>query len=153
MDTVWPTIGQIDETRAVEILMQFPVMALNRTALHKDPNTLTEAQIQRMIRFWGSTEWRGDIYEEVPTLFGPVETKIHRTTGKRLGRLFKRRLEQVFPHVTTPLVMTNSRNAPLYCLMFAGHNSTGAKLVREIFQRFAKLGREAFGAKGCLCGR
>ena len=141
MDTEWSTIEQIAETRALEIFMNFPAMALNRTVLPNDPNALTEAQIERMNRFWGSTEWRGDIYEKVPTLFGPVEMKFHRTTGQRLGRLFKKRLEEVFSHVTDPLVMTNSKNAPLYCLIFAGHNSTGAKIVREIFQRYEQLGR------------
>jgi len=141
MDIEWSTIEQISETRAIEIFMNFPVMALNRTVLPNDPNALTEAQIERMNRFWGSTKWRGDIYEQVPTLFGPVEMKIRRTTGQRLGRLFKKRLEEVFPHVTAPLVMTNSKNAPLYCLIFAGHNSTGAKIVQEIFQRYERLGR------------
>jgi three-Cys-motif partner protein len=86
MDAEWSTIEQIAETRALEIFMNFPVMALNRTALPNDPNALTEAQIEQMNRFWGSTEWRGDIYEEIPTLFGPIEKKIHRTTGQRLGQ-------------------------------------------------------------------
>ena len=56
MDTEWPTIEQIAETQALEIFMNFPVMALNRTVLPNDPNALTEAQIERMNRFWGSTE-------------------------------------------------------------------------------------------------
>jgi three-Cys-motif partner protein len=141
MNIEWSTIEQIAETRALEIFINFPAMALNRAVLPNDPNALTEAQIERMNRFWGSTEWRGDIYEEVPTLFGPVEMKIRRTTGQRLGRLFKKRLGEVFTHITDPLVMTNSRNAPLYCLMFAGHNLTGAKIVRDIFQRYQRLGR------------
>ncbi|MGA9350424.1 MAG: three-Cys-motif partner protein TcmP [Anaerolineae bacterium] len=141
MDAEWSTIGQIAETQALEIFLNFPVMALNRTVLPNDPNALTEVQIERMNRFWGSTEWRADIYEEVPTLFGPVEMKIRRTTGQRLGRLFKKRLEEVFPHVTNPLVVTNSKNAPLYCLILAGHDPTGVKIVREIFQRYERLGR------------
>jgi three-Cys-motif partner protein len=66
MNVEWPTIEQIAETKALEIFMNFPVMALNRTALPNDPNTLTIAQIERMNRFWGSTEWRDDIYEEIP---------------------------------------------------------------------------------------
>jgi three-Cys-motif partner protein len=140
MNAEWSTIEQIAETRALEILMNFPVMALNRTVLPNDPNALTKAQIERMNRFWGCPEWRGDIYEEIPTLFGPVERKIHRTTGQRLGRLFKKRLKTVFPYVTDPLVMTNSRNAPLYCLIFAGHNPIGAKIVRDILQRYERLG-------------
>lgn len=141
MNTEWSTIEQIAETRALEIFMNFPVMALNRTVLPNDPNALTEAQIERMNRFWGSTAWRDDIYEEVQTLFGPVEMKIRRTTGQWLGRLFKKRLEEVFPHVIDPLVMTNSRNVPLYCLIFAGHKPTGAKIIRDIFQRYEQLGR------------
>jgi len=141
MDVKWTTIQQIAKTKALEIFINFPVMALNRTALPNDPNALTDAQIERMNRFWGSTEWRGDVYQKVPTLFGPVEIKVHPTTGKRLGRLFKKRLENLFPYVTFPLVMTNSKNAPLYCLIFAGHNQTGAKIIREIFQRYERLGR------------
>ncbi len=140
MNTEWFTIEQIAQTRALEIFINFPVMALNRTVLPNDPNALTEAQIERMNRFWGSTEWRGNIYVQVPTLFGPVEMKIHTTTGRRLGQLFKKRLKEVFPYVTDPLVMTNSKNAPLYCLIFAGHNPTGAKIIRDIFQRYERLG-------------
>ena len=141
MDTAWTTIEQIAETRALEIFLNFPVMALNRTALPNDPNTLTEAQVELMSRFWGSTEWRVDIYEQVPTLFGSVEMKLHRTTGQRLGRLFKERLQEVFPRVTDPLVMTNSKNAPLYCLILAGHKPTGVNIVRQIFERYERLGR------------
>jgi three-Cys-motif partner protein len=140
MDAEWSTVEQIAETRALEIFMNFPVMALNRTVLSNDPNALTGAQIERMNRFWGGAEWRDEIYEEIPTLFGPVEMKIHRTTGQRLGRLFKKRLKTVFPHVTDPLVMTNSRNAPLYCLIFAGHKQKAANIVRDIFQRYERLG-------------
>lgn len=141
MNVEWPTIEQIAETKALEVFMNFPVMALNRTALPNDPNTFTITQIERMNRFWGSTEWRDDIYEEIPSLFGPVEVKIRRTTGVRLGRLFKKRLEEVFSHVTEPLVMVNSKNAPLYCLISAGHNATGARIVGEIFEGYKRLGR------------
>jgi len=140
MNTEWSTIEEIAVTRALEIYLNFPVMALNRTALLNDPDELTEMQAQRMNRFWGSTEWRGDIYEEVPTHFGTVERKIHRTTGQQLGQLIKRRLAEAFPFVKHPLVITNSRNAPLYCLIFAGHSETGARIVQETFRRYERLG-------------
>ena len=141
MDVEWSTIQQIAETRALEIFMNFPVMALNRTALPNAPAELTPVQIERMNRFWGSTQWRGDIYEEIPSLFGPVEKKTRRTTGDRLGRLFKKRLEEVFTCVTDPLEMTNSKNAPIYCLIFAGHNDTGATIMRSIFESYRRWGR------------
>lgn len=62
MNTEWSTLEQIAETRALEVYLNFPVMALNRTALLNDPDALTDTQVQRMNRFWGSIEWRGDIY-------------------------------------------------------------------------------------------
>ena len=142
MELEWTTIEQIAETRALEVFLNFPVMALNRTVLPNNPNTLSEVQVDRMNRFWGTTEWRDDIYEEVPTLFGPVEMKIRPTSGKRLGQLFRHRLHEIFSHVSAPLVMTNSRNAPLYCLMLAGHNSTGVKVTQDVFRRYERLGQQ-----------
>lgn len=142
MNAEWPTVEQIAETRALEVFINFPVMALNRTALPNDPNTLSEAQIGRMNRFWGSTEWRDLIYVERRDLWGNiVEMKIEPTSGRRLGSLFRERLRQVFPFVTAPLVMKNSIGAPLYCLIFAGHNKTGARITQYIFQRYDRLGR------------
>jgi three-Cys-motif partner protein len=141
MNVEWSTVAKVADTRALEIFMNFPVMALNRTVLPNDPNALTSAQVDRMTRFWGSSDWRTDIYEEVPTLFGPVEVKVQPTSGRRLGQLFKKRLGEVFPHVTEPLLMVNSRNAPLYCLIFAGHNKTGAKIVQDIFKSYQVLGK------------
>ena len=141
MDVEWATMKEIAETKALEFFLNFPVMALNRTVLVNDPNALTEAQIERMNRFWGTSDWRGDLYREVPTLFGSVEIKIEPTTGKRLGRLFRERLREIFPCVTEALVMTNSRNAPLYCLILAGPNRTGVGIGQKIFRRYEHLGQ------------
>jgi len=140
MDIEWSTMEKIAETRALEVFLNFPVMALNRTVLQNDPNALTEEQIARMNAFWGCPDWRDDVYGDVPTLWGPRKMKTRRTTGRRLGGLFKKRLREVFQYVTEPLVMTNSRNAPLYCLFLAGPNRRGAEIVQEIFQRYKRLG-------------
>ena len=140
MEVDWATIQAIAETQALEVMINVPTMAMNRTALPNDLYRITAAQIERMNRFWGSEEWRGDIYEEVPGLWGPVEIKIKRTTGLRLGRLFKERLLEVFPQVTDPVLMTNSTNGPLYCLVFGSHNETGLKIADYIFRRYERLG-------------
>jgi hypothetical protein len=34
--------------------------------------------------------------------------------------------------------MTNNRNAPLYCILFAGHNETGKKIAEDIFVKYEK---------------
>ncbi|MCM8781865.1 MAG: three-Cys-motif partner protein TcmP [Candidatus Omnitrophica bacterium] len=138
MDIEWPTVESITKTKALEIFLNFPVMAINRSVLRKNPYKLTEEEVERMNRFWGSTDWRTNIYKEVPNLFGIHIEKVPQT-GKSLGSLFQKRLEQVFPEVTFPLVMKNSKGAPLYCLIFAGHNPTGKKIAQDIFKSFEIL--------------
>jgi len=139
MDIEWETIERIANTRALEIFLNFPVMAINRSVLTKKAWKLTPGQIARMNRFWGSPDWRDDLYEEEPTLFGPKIKKIPQT-GKSLGELFRSRLNKMFREVSDPLVMTNSNNAPLYCLIFAGHEKVGKKIVQDIFALYERLG-------------
>jgi three-Cys-motif partner protein len=139
MDIEWQTIESIADTRALEVFLNLPVMAINRSVLMKQAYKLKPEQIKRMDLFWGSPDWRAKLYEEVPTLFGPEIKKIPQT-GKSLGKLFKSRLNEVFPEVSEPLVMTNSRKVPLYCLIFAGHNVYGKKIAQNIFSHFERLG-------------
>jgi three-Cys-motif partner protein len=138
MDIEWSTIEKIANTRALEIFMNFPIMAINRSILINDPDKLTKERIGRMNKLWGSPDWMSDIYKETPDLFGPRIEKVSQT-GKSLGNLFKNRLKEAFPEVTFPLLMKNSNNAPLYCLIFAGHNATGKKIVENIFKGFESL--------------
>jgi three-Cys-motif partner protein len=139
MDIEWETIKFIADTRALEIFLNFPAMAINRSVLIKQGYKLKAEQIERMNRFWGSEDWRVDLYQEEPTLFG-MEIKKIPQTGKSLGNLFTSRLNEVFPEVSEPLVMRNSRNAPLYCLVFAGHKESGKRIAQNIFSRYEKLG-------------
>lgn len=139
MDVEWETIEKISNTKALEIFLNFPVMAINRSVLLKQAYKLKPEQVKRMDLFWGSPDWRAGLYEEVPTLFGPEIKKIPQT-GKSLGELYTSRLNEAFPEVSEPLVMTNSRKAPLYCLIFAGHNVYGKKIAQNIFSYFERLG-------------
>jgi three-Cys-motif partner protein len=139
MDLDWSVIEKISETKALEIFLNFPVMAINRSILLNNPDRLTEEKIARMNAFWGSADWMTDIYKETPDLFEGKRIEKVSQTGKSLGSLFQKRLNEVFPEVTFPLVMKNSVNAPLYCLFFAGHNKTGKKIAESIFKGFEKL--------------
>lgn len=139
MDLDWTTIQKVAETRALEIFLNFPVMAINRSILLNNPDKLTEERIEKMNVFWGSKDWMGDIYKETPDLFEEKRIEKVSQTGETLGSFFQKRLKEAFPEVTFPLVMKNSLNAPLYCLFFAGHNKTGKKIAESIFKGFEKL--------------
>lgn len=140
MNVEWETVQALAATRALEVFINSPVMALNRTVLVNNPALLTKDKRDRMNRFWGSEAWLDAVYRKQPTLFGDERlVKVHQR-GKALGRLFKARLGEAFAHVSEPVVMANSNNAPLYHLLFAGHNPTGCKIVNDIFERFERTG-------------
>jgi len=138
MNIEWPTIQSIAATRALEIFLNFPVLAINRTVLRNDPYKLSKKQVKRMNRFWGSADWKDDIYQEATDLLGAYIEKTPQT-AKGLGLKFQKRLEEVFPEVTFPIVMRNSKGTPLYCLIFAGHNTIGKNIAESIFRRFESL--------------
>jgi three-Cys-motif partner protein len=133
MQFEWETIRGIAQTKTVEIILNFPVMAINRGVLRRHPEMISEASRQRLNRFWGTTDWLVDLYTQEDTLFGPEKTKIA-YSGKEFGTVFQKRLREIFPRCSAPILMTNSKNAPLYCLLFAGHNQTGQKIAGEIFE-------------------
>jgi three-Cys-motif partner protein len=140
MQFEWETIQCIAQTKTVEIILNFPVMAINRGVLRRHPEMISEASRQRLTRFWGTPDWTVDLYAVEETLFGPEKTKVS-YSGKEFGAVFQKRLREIFPQCSAPILMTNSKNAPLYCLLFAGNNQTGKKIAGEIFQTYERRKR------------
>ncbi|MBM4331982.1 MAG: three-Cys-motif partner protein TcmP [Deltaproteobacteria bacterium] len=137
MEFQWQTMENLAAIKTVEIVLNFPVMAINRGVLRKNPQMISESAKTRLEQFWGTVDWMVDLYEDEQTLFGP-ETVKRKLSGKEFGRVFKKRLEEIFPHCSNPVLMANSKNAPLYCLIFAGHNANGKKIAEQIFAKHEK---------------
>lgn len=131
----WNTLEAIAKVKTIEIILNFPVMAINRNVLKRNQKIITDKERKRLDLLWGTKDWMFDLYEEDHTLFG-VEQKKKKMSGKEMGKVFKKRLSEIFQHCTDPVLMVNSNNAPLYCLMFAGHNAKGAKIASDIFKKF-----------------
>jgi len=137
MQFEWETMEDLAQTKTVEVILNFPVMAINRGVLRKHPEMISKTSRERLDRFWGTKDWMVDLYIEEQTLFG-IETVKKPHSGKEFGYVFKKRLEEIFRHCSSPILMTNSKNAPLYCMLFAGHNATGKKIAEDIFMRYEK---------------
>lgn len=138
MQLEWNTLEQVARAQTIEVFLNFSVMAINRNVRLRRKEDIAPAVRERMDRFWG-TNWEAELYEEEQTLFGPETVRI-RQSGKELGQRFQNRLKEIFPHCTVPVLMTNSKRAPLYCLVFSGHNETGVKIADNIFGKFLKMG-------------
>ena len=85
--------------------------------------------------FWGDESWKEVAYHEEPTLFGPELVK-----GGNLDVVqgFKQRLKEKagFEYVADPLPMRTQQGAIVYYLFFASQNRVGAKIVKEIFDKY-----------------
>lgn len=122
--------------KSVEIFLNFPIMDINRAVLH--PNA-SQKKLDQMTRFWGDQSWQSTAYRKDAGLFDVQEIKVE---NFQLARLFRDRLREVagFPFVPEPIAMRNTNHTALYYLFFAGPNETGAKIAREIFDRYRQKG-------------
>jgi three-Cys-motif partner protein len=137
----WEVIEAAGRSGKAEIFLNFPVADMNRNVFWHNPQGVDAKDIDRMNRLWGDESWRKIVYTEIETLFGPETGKDGNATAE-IAKAFGRRLKQVagFKFVAEPVPMRNSRNATIYYLFFATQNSTGNKIVSEIFAKYKRQG-------------
>lgn len=139
----WQTVEALAQTRKFEVIINLPVhMALNRL-LMKDIDRRPDWE-EMVDRCFGTTEWRGLAYPETTNLFG--ETHVQKAGGvpEMLLQLYMKRLRSVFPEVATPRLIRNTKNSPLYYLIWAGPHKrglTGAEYVLGHGEKLAKKNR------------
>lgn len=131
-------ILQAGQSRAVDLLLNFPVMDMNLNAIWRDPDRVPKAGIERMNRFWGDASWRNAAYAEARqrSFFG---SEIVKQGNDEIVAAFHARLKTVagFAHVPEPLPMRNSRNAIVYYLFLASPKAVAEKIIRDIFRKYA----------------
>src|SRR6266480_4975105 len=104
MQLVWKTMELVAKSKTIEIMLNFPVMAINRAVLRKRDDLISETQRKRLNEFWGTDDWTMELYQEEETLFGKERVK-KLLSGKEMGRIFRKRLAQIFPFCTDPVLM------------------------------------------------
>jgi three-Cys-motif partner protein len=137
-DVDYDTISQISETGAIEMFLHFPSMAINRAVLHNRIGPHSDGvSVPQMDRLWGNHDWYGHLYHQQPDLFGEDWAfKKRRTDAAYLSNLFvEKRLRRLFPYVNDPIVIKNTRGADNYCLIYAGHKETAARIADYVFRK------------------
>jgi len=133
MQVPWATIEALAATKAIEVLMNFPLwMAVNRLLTRSgriDPGW--QASLDT---FLGSPDWRTIAYEEGADLFGGRRDKVD-DAGQRILEWYRSRLRKAFGHVSTARLIKNTRGNPLYYLIWAGPNATGLKGAEYILSK------------------
>ncbi len=130
MQVEWSLIEAIAKTNAIDLWLLFPLGGVNRllTKHALPPKSFSD----RLTRFFGTEDWRNRFYQSQKTMFEDVVA--HKSANfDSIKRFFIERLETVFAAVAeNPLVLTNSRNNPIYLFCFAAGNPKGAPTALKI---------------------
>ena len=133
MQVPWNTIELLAETRAVEVFVNFPVgMAIQRL-LRRD-GRFTSRQRAKLDQYFGSPEWFPVVYQEDHGLFGKQLTKAS-DSNEALTKWYRTRLAKIFGYASSARLIRTSANHPLYYLIHAGANPTGAKIAEHILRQ------------------
>ena len=135
MQVKWSTLESLASTKAIEVFLNFPVgMAIQRL-LPRQGDKLTEQRVTMLNDYFGSPDWRDQLYKTEKTLFeDDYETKIEKS-GETLLRWYANRLKTHFGFVSDAALIRNSKNKPLYYLILASPKKTGASISSSIFLR------------------
>lgn len=140
MQVHWATVEAIAKTAAVDLWILFPLgVAVNRLLTKNELPPKEWADT--LTRNLGTEEWKQAFYKKRrdATLFGEEEAEVKDADFDEIGGYFLKRLKTVFAAVAeNPLVMRNSKGAPIYLLCFAAGNPKGASTAVKIAQHILR---------------
>jgi three-Cys-motif partner protein len=136
----WEVIKIAGQMKSIEIILNFPVMDMNRNVLWRNPEGVDPADIKRMNSFWGDESWKEVAYYKTPNLFGEVVE--FKENNRTIALAFQKRLKEVakFKYVPEPIPMQNSTGNIIYYLFFASQNQKGEEIAKYIFNKYRNRG-------------
>lgn len=133
----WQSVVALAETRAIDVFVNFPIMAVNR---HLDRDRPPDARTRALLEgIMGPIDWIEDLYRADLDMFGEIHWRRPPLDARRVAEAYIRNLRGIFPNVSTPVVMRSQTNAPLYALVLASHNQRAVKITNDIFTRYERL--------------
>lgn len=137
MQVPWTTFERLATTKAIEVFVNFPVnMAIQR--LLKRSGRFTDKERKKLDDYFGDPGWYDLLYLETPTLFGTEVQKVT-NSGNKLVSWYRDRLKALFGYSSAAYLVSSTRNRPLYYLVHAGPNETGAKIATSVLTAGARI--------------
>jgi len=147
MQINWETLVLLAQTKAIEIMFNFPVgVALHRKLPHDSAN-ITSARRSCLDRFFGSAEWfeilysartageQNQVIERFKTGTLPAQQKSSFRTadpGRSLVSWYRQRLATIFGAISKPSLIRNNNEEQLYYLIFAAHKASSVNLAQDL---------------------
>ncbi len=130
----WSTIQGLAATKSFEVFINFPCMAINRLA--DNDGELKDEHRKILDEYFGSPDWFDVMYQEQSAdLFGSKGRNKKNDAQKKLLNWYRNRLKTEFGHASSARLIRNTRNSPMYYLIWAGPNATGQRIASHILSQ------------------
>ncbi|MDI7277068.1 MAG: three-Cys-motif partner protein TcmP, partial [Anaerolineae bacterium] len=112
------TISFLAQARAFDVFVNFSVMGINRILEREQrPDSNTLGLLRRVM---GEVGWLDELYAVQPALIEGTDRAYRgRLRAEQVAGEYAERVGRLFPFVSHPVLMRNSRRAPLYVLFLA----------------------------------
>lgn len=134
MQVDWKTITTLARTKAIEVIVNFP---LGMTIHRRLPNNgaLSPSHRASLDRYFGSPDWFDAVYEESGGLFGDLPPRKRPDADEKLVKWYQSRLKEAFGFSSSARRIRNRHGTPIYYLIWAGPNKVAAKIINHILQQ------------------
>src|SRR5262249_29732422 len=114
----WDVLATAGKLKTIDLFLNFPIADMNRNVFWRNPEGVTEDDVERMSAFWGDESWRKVVYQPMKGVLWEMEEK---TDNDTIAEAFRERLRKVagFGNVPQPMPMRNTKGAVVYYLFFA----------------------------------
>ncbi len=137
MEVKWESIKAL-EGLPIDLWILVPTgLGVNR--LLKNDGNISEAWLKKLNMFLGidEAEIKKFFYTMITTqtLFGD-DTRIKKEENaiEKAGALYKKRLKEIFKHVSNPFLLKNKTGTVMYHLYMASNNPTAEKIANSIIK-------------------
>ena len=140
LQIAWSTLEAVARTKAMDMWLLFPAMAVNRM-LPRNAE-VPETWARRLDETFGDTSWRQAFYAEptpqhhqdlFPEMLEPARNEKLDDPFGRLSRYVATRLKTTFADaVDDPLILKTASGSPLFLLCFGVANERGAPIAKRI---------------------
>ena len=136
----WKVIEKMGDMGIVDLIINFPIMDINRNAIRKNLAKTSQDGIERMNSFWGDETWQGIAYRDRKQQDLFDSSPKEKQTNETIAEEFRKRLKEKgkFAYVPKPIPLRNSKNAVVYYLYFASQNKTANKIATYLFKKYGK---------------
>lgn len=134
----WEIIEMMGKKNIVDLILNFPIMDMNRNAIWHDYKKVPEQDRNRMTQFWGDESWFDTAYS--PSLQSDIfnSNPVYKQSNEVITNAFQKRLKNVagFKHVPKPIPLKISNGSTIYYLFFASQNATANRIAKSIFTKY-----------------